>query len=53
MIAMFAAAPPHRIANDAPQVNPVLDRAALATQFRQRGRIQIGDILTKSAADRV
>jgi Rps23 Pro-64 3,4-dihydroxylase Tpa1-like proline 4-hydroxylase len=51
---MYAVVAQHwPVSNPGPQLNSVLDRAALAAEFRQRGRIQIRDVLTKSSADRL
>jgi hypothetical protein len=36
-----------------PQLNPELDRAQLAGEFRQHGRIQVQNILTASSAKRI
>ena len=41
------------VSNDPLRLNPLLNRAQLAEQFRLRGRIQIGDVLTAAPADRV
>ncbi len=38
---------------DAPQLNPELDRAALAREFSRHGRIQIQRLLTKESAQRM
>jgi SM-20-related protein len=54
LCAMYTAVAQQRaVSNHGPQLNPALNRAALAAQFRQRGRIQISDVLTKSSADRL
>jgi SM-20-related protein len=40
-------------ADDAPALNPALNRAALAATFRDKGRIHIPDILTEVSARRL
>ena len=39
--------------NDAPQLNPELDRAKLAAEFQRHGRIQIQRLLTRNSAQRI
>jgi Rps23 Pro-64 3,4-dihydroxylase Tpa1-like proline 4-hydroxylase len=46
---MAAAALP----DEFPRLNPHLDPAALAAEFRRRGRMQIRNILTQASADRI
>ena len=41
------------LSNEAPQLNPKLDRATLAREFSARGRINIQDVLTQSSAERI
>jgi len=50
---MHAAIQLHQTRNDRPGLNPELDRAELARQFRDQGRIHIPDVLTKWSADRL
>jgi SM-20-related protein len=50
---MHARLQPLPVSNDPLRLNPLLNRAQLAEQFRLRGRIHIGDVLTTASADRV
>jgi hypothetical protein len=50
---MYAGIQPLSVSNDPPQLNPQLDRAALAEEFRLHGRLHIADVLTRPAADRL
>lgn len=53
LAAMDAAIQLPQVRHDAPELNPALDREALARQFREQGRIHITDILTRLSADRL
>jgi SM-20-related protein len=44
---------PSTIADVGPELNPALDRAALAAEFRRKGRIHIVNILTPESARRM
>jgi len=50
---MYAAIRKPDIRDDPPELNPALDRADLAGQFREHGRICIADILTRPSAERL
>jgi SM-20-related protein len=41
------------LSNDPPELNPALDRAALASEFGRQGRIQIQRVLTRPSAQRL
>jgi SM-20-related protein len=49
----MSVASPILAADDAPALNPGLDRTALAANFRGKGRIHIPNILTETAARRL
>lgn len=42
-----------RPTSDDPELNPALDRAALGSAFRQKGRVHIPSVLTSRAAERL
>lgn len=50
---MHAAIQSFQIHDDHPELNPALDRAKLARQFHEHGRIHIGEVLTRRSADRL
>jgi len=41
------------ISNDLPALNPALDRAVLAGEFKRRGRVHVQRVLTRPAAQRL
>lgn len=50
---MQSALQPQRVEDVPPQLDPRLNRSALADQFGRRGRINIPEILTRRSADRL
>jgi SM-20-related protein len=50
---MYTAVQPLQASNDPPRLNPGLNRAALADEFRAHGRINIADVLTRASCDRL
>ena len=45
--------PASGISNELPQLNPQIDRAALAKAFEQKGRVHIRNVLTEASAEHV